>query len=67
MKKTKQKTKKAAVKRFKITKTGKLLHRSAGTRHLKSNKSKKQLRHLKVDKKVENKKFKKKITRLLGK
>ena len=63
----KQKTKKAVVKRFKLTKTGKVLHRSAGRRHLNSNKSKKQLRSLKTVKKIENKKFKVKITRLLGK
>jgi large subunit ribosomal protein L35 len=67
MKKVKQKTKKAVVKRFKLTKTGKVLHRSAGMRHLNSKKSKKQLRSLKTVKKVENKKFKVKLIRLLGK
>lgn len=64
--KTKVKTKKAAVKRFKITKNGKVLHRSAGLRHLNSSKSKKRLRHLKMMKSVEGV-FKTKITKLLGK
>lgn len=67
MKQVKQKTKKSVVKRFKLTKNGKVLHRSAGRRHLKANKSKKQLRHLKTVKSITNTKFKKKITRMLGK
>lgn len=65
--KNKVKTKKNVSKRFKLTKNGKLLHRSAGQRHLKSNKSKKQLRSLKTVKKITNLKNKKKLIRLLGK
>ncbi len=41
-----QKTKKSVAKRFKLTATGKLLHRSPGTRHLASTKSSKQKRRL---------------------
>lgn len=35
----KMKTKKIAVKRFKVTKNGKVLHRVQGRRHLRKNKS----------------------------
>lgn len=35
----KQKTRKSAVKRFKVTSTGKVLHRSSFSRHLRNNKS----------------------------
>ncbi len=62
----KHKTKKSVEKRFKITKGGKVLHRAQGARHLKSNKSKKQLRHLRMTKSVEGV-FKKKIKQMLGK
>jgi large subunit ribosomal protein L35 len=62
----KQKTRKSALKRFKITKTGKVLHRSQGARHLKGNKSQKQLRRLRVMKNMEGV-FKKKIKKMLGK
>jgi large subunit ribosomal protein L35 len=48
----KAKTRKSAVKRFKVTKTGKLLHRGHGTKHLKSNKSKRRLRRMKATKEV---------------
>lgn len=41
-----QKTKKSVAKRFKVTATGKLLHRSPGTRHLAASKSPKQKRRL---------------------
>ena len=44
--KTKFKPRKSAVKRFKITKNGKVLHRGHGNRHLKSNKSKARRRRL---------------------
>jgi large subunit ribosomal protein L35 len=43
----KQKTRKSVTRRFKITPTGKVLHRHAFRRHLKANKSKKQLGSLK--------------------
>jgi large subunit ribosomal protein L35 len=42
----KQKTRKAAAKRFKKTGTGKFTHHKAGGRHLKSCKSAKRKRHL---------------------
>jgi len=42
----KQKTKKSAAKRFKITKTGKILRRRSFTRHLNVKKSRKHKRRL---------------------
>jgi len=42
---SKIKTRKSIAKRFKITKTGKVLYRSAGSRHLRRNKTKKRIRH----------------------
>lgn len=47
MKKNKLKTKKSVAKRFKITAGGKVLHRSHGMRHLRTHKSKAQIRRLK--------------------
>ena len=44
------KTKKSVAKRFKITATGKLMHRSPGKRHLLACKSPKQRRRLGKDK-----------------
>lgn len=44
---SKQKTRKSAVKRFKVTKTGKVLHRGQSFRHLRSKKNKKWLRRKK--------------------
>jgi large subunit ribosomal protein L35 len=44
----KQKTRKSALKRFKFTKTGKVLRRSSFARHLRRNKSKRQLRKFKT-------------------
>jgi len=41
-----QKTKKSVAKRFKISGTGKLMHRSPGTRHLLAHKSSKRKRRL---------------------
>ncbi|MFQ5452393.1 MAG: 50S ribosomal protein L35 [Candidatus Paceibacterota bacterium] len=66
MKKTKQKTKKAAVKRFKVTKTGKVLHRGHGVRHLKSTKTKRRLRSQKRVKQLKGK-YKLNVKRMLGK
>jgi large subunit ribosomal protein L35 len=40
MAKTKVKTRKTVSKRFKVTGTGKLVHRTQGRRHLRRNKSK---------------------------
>jgi large subunit ribosomal protein L35 len=61
----KNKTKKSAVKRFKVTKSGKLLHRSHYLRHLRSKKSKRNVRDLKMMKQVSGK-FEKKIKKMLG-
>jgi large subunit ribosomal protein L35 len=61
----KQKTHKGASKRFKISKTGKLLHRSHSLRHLRSVKGKKRIRSLKVMKRVTGT-FEKKIKKLLA-
>ena len=44
-KKYKQKTRKGAAKRFKITATGKILRRTQNMRHLRANKSKKAKRN----------------------
>ncbi len=62
----KQKTRKSAAKRFKITKSGKLLHRSHYQRHLRSKKSKKHIRSLKMMKQVTGR-YEKKIKKMLGK
>ncbi|MEI6327310.1 MAG: 50S ribosomal protein L35 [Candidatus Roizmanbacteria bacterium] len=62
---TKVRTHKGASKRFKITTTGKVLHRSHTIRHLRSAKSAKQIRRLKAMKPVTNKQAKT-IKRLLG-
>ena len=43
----KQKTRKSISKRFKLTKTGKILRRTIGMRHLKASKSKKRSRRQK--------------------
>ena len=61
----KQRTNKSASKRFKVTPTGKVTHRSA-LRHLISNKSKSQLRRLKVTKTIPGD-MGKKIKQMLGK
>lgn len=47
MKKTKFKPKKAVVRRFKVTGSGKILRRRGFARHLKAGKSRKRLRRLK--------------------
>jgi len=62
----KQKTHKGASKRFKITGTGKVTHRSQKLRHLISKKSKKRIRALKQDKIVKGR-MGTKIKKLLGK
>jgi len=61
----KQKTHKSAVKRFKMTKGGKILHRSQYLRHLRSKKSKRRIRQLKLMETVEGR-YKKKIKKMLG-
>lgn len=61
----KQKTKKSAAKRFKVTATGKILHRHQGIRHLRSKKNKRWLRRVKKMNEVKGK-YKKKIKKMLG-
>ncbi len=62
---TKQKTRKSALARFKVTKSGKVLHRSIQLRHLRSKKSKKRIRRLKTMKSVEGA-FKSKLLKMMG-
>ncbi|OGK08353.1 50S ribosomal protein L35 [Candidatus Roizmanbacteria bacterium RIFCSPHIGHO2_01_FULL_35_10] len=61
----KQRTRKSAAKRFKISSKGKLLHRSHYLRHLRSKKSSRQIRSLKLIKVVTGK-YEKKIKKMLG-
>lgn len=65
MKKYKQKTRKGAAKRFKITATGKVLRRSQNMRHLRRKKSKRAIREYKVPVEVKGK-FAKKIKQMMG-
>lgn len=65
-KKNKQKTKKSVLKRFKITKKGKILHRAHGSRHLKSAKTKRRLRRQKILKKVVGS-YARKVRMMIGK
>jgi large subunit ribosomal protein L35 len=62
----KQRTDKSAAKRFKVTKKGKVLHRSHYIRHLRTSKSKSQIRRLKTMKGVAGD-LGKKIKQMLGK
>lgn len=64
MKKNKPRTHKAAAKRFKVTGTGKVLHRAQGGRHRITHKSKAQVRRLRRMKLVTGA-FEKKIKLLL--
>ncbi len=66
MAKTKAKTKKSVAKRFKVTKTGKVLFRQQGFRHLRSKKSKSWLRRKKKLKQLTGQ-YKKKILKMLAK
>ena len=61
----KQKTRKSATKRFKITGTGKILRRRNFTRHLRVKKSAKQKRRLKKQIAV-NPTYAKKLSKVLG-
>jgi len=63
--KNKQRTRKGALKRFKITKTGKVLHRSHKIRHLRAVKSKNQVRRLKQMKELTGV-HAKKVLKMLG-
>lgn len=66
MKKIKNKSRKSAVKRFKFTPSGKILHRSQGFRHLRGKKGKRNLRRLKQMGEVFGK-YKRKLKKMLGK
>ena len=61
----KQKTRKSAFKRFKITATGKVLRRSQNMRHLRRKKSAKTIRRYKVPVEVKGE-WAKKIKQMLG-
>lgn len=53
----KMKTKKVAVKRFKLTKRGKIVHRGQGARHLRSKKNKARQRRQDAPRTMTNRKF----------
>lgn len=59
---SKVKTKKIATKRFKLTKTGKVMHRVQGARHIRRAKSKSRQRRQDKPAALTNRKFKAKIT-----
>ena len=61
----KQKTRRSALRRFKITATGKVMRRTQGMRHLRGHKSKKQIRRYNVPVQVTGA-FAKKIKQMLG-
>ncbi len=61
----KQKTRKGAAKRFKVTGTGKILRRTQNMRHLRANKSKKAKRNYRRMTEVKGK-VAKKIKKMLG-
>jgi large subunit ribosomal protein L35 len=63
--KVKQKTHKGAAKRFKVTKNGKVLHRSIKLRHLRHVKGKKTTRSLKLMKQLKGA-FAKKMKKILA-
>lgn len=65
MNKTKRKVRNSAAKRFKITKTGKVMHGHQFSSHLKLNKSKRRLRRLKEPGQLEGA-FAKKVKQMLG-
>lgn len=65
MQKVKQKTRKGASRRFKITGSGKVLRRVQNQRHLLRNKSKKAKRNYRVMVEVEGK-WARKVKRMLG-
>lgn len=65
MKSYKQKTRKGAARRFKVTATGKVLRRSQNMRHLRRRKSKKAIRAYRTPIEVTGK-WAKKIKRMIG-
>lgn len=62
----KMKTKKIVRKRFKITGTGKLIHRMQGARHLRSKKNKRRQRRQDAPQIIENTKYAVTIKRFLN-
>lgn len=66
MKKTKQKTRKSAAKRFKVTPGGKVVNRGQGFRHLRGKKNKSWLRRKKKLLNVEGR-LKRRVLKMLGK
>ena len=66
MNKTKMKTSKSLLKRFKITKTGKVLFRGSHVRHLRRKKKKSQIRRQKVPQELKGE-LKNKVKKILGK
>ena len=65
MKKYKQKTRKSASARFKVTGTGKLMRRHQNSRHLRRKKSKKTIRKYRLLTEVTGK-YSKKVKQMLG-
>jgi large subunit ribosomal protein L35 len=63
--KVKTKTRKSAAKRFKVTKNGKVMHRSQNLRHLRTVKGKRNQRRLKLMKELGGK-FASKIKKMMG-
>lgn len=66
MAKTKQKIRKSIKRRFKVTKTGKILRRGSHIGHLRRKKKKGQVRAQKVSKELKGA-WKRKVKKLLGK
>ena len=66
MAKTKQKVPKSVAKRFKVTKTGKVVRLGSHVRHIRRKKSKSQVRAQKTPQQVTGA-WEKKIKRILGK
>ncbi len=65
MKKYKQKTRKSAAARFKVTGTGKLMRRKQNSRHLRRKKSRKAIRQYRLLAEVTGKRAKK-IKQMMG-
>lgn len=63
--KLKQRTHKGASKRFRVTKNGKVMHRSQKLRHLRHVKGKRNIRRLKQMKEIKGT-FAKKLRKILG-
>ena len=62
----KMRTRKVTAKRFKVTKTGKLVHRTPGARHIRASKNKAHQRRQDSPKTLTNSKFIRKIKRFLA-